>query len=328
MLAWMLAAHLAHADALSVQAVRVVPHGQEVPRLSVTAHESGSLRVTVVCGDRTWRVTRDVGPRSVVDVKLDGLAMGTYACEATLSFLSADGAEGDQTMSFEVASLDVVQLSSTLDDIDLVAGKALVRSSRPVDQARVTVFGARNVQLDQTMGEVVGNEIRFAFNPQGREVVKMVVEAQDAHGFASELELLPWSYAIPHEDLVFASGSHEIQEAELPKLHTAWAEVVRAVDLYGSVVKIQLYVAGYTDTVGDAGSNQGLSERRAKAIAQWFAGQGFPGTIHYQGFGESVLAVGTGDETDEVRNRRAVYVLAADVPKTGPDLPRAAWRRL
>lgn len=328
MIPLLLAASLAHADPLTLEAVRVVPHGQDTPRLVLTAHESGSLRASVTCSGETWRVTRDVGPRSVVELRMDGIGEGTHTCVAAINFLGSNGAEGDQSLTFEVSSLPIVRLSSTLDDIDLVGGRALVKASRPVDEARITVFGARNAQLDQRMAESTGTELTFRFDPRGQEVVKMVVETVDAHGFRSELTLLPWSYAIPHEDVVFPSGSHEILAAELPKLQTAWAEVVRAVDLYGSVIDIELFVAGYTDTVGDAASNQGLSERRARAIAQWFRGQGFPGPIHYQGFGEGVLAVGTPDETDEVRNRRAIYLLAAQTPKTTPEVPRAAWKRL
>jgi outer membrane protein OmpA-like peptidoglycan-associated protein len=94
------------------------------------------------------------------------------------------------------------------------------------------------------------------------------------------------------------------------------------------VVEIQLYVAGYTDTVGNSASNQGLSERRAKSIARWFSTRGFAQPIHFQGFGEDALAVGTPDETDQAANRRAIYILAAQPPPTGPTLPRSAWHRL
>jgi outer membrane protein OmpA-like peptidoglycan-associated protein len=127
---------------------------------------------------------------------------------------------------------------------------------------------------------------------------------------------------------VFETNSDVIREGEVPKLETAWSEVVHAIDLYGEVIEIQLFVAGYTDTVGDAASNLALSRRRARSIAAWFRSKGFPGAIHYQGFGESVLAVGTPDGTDEARNRRAVYVLAAQVPPVSEELPKQAWTRL
>ena len=91
---------------------------------------------------------------------------------------------------------------------------------------------------------------------------------------------------------------------------------------------IKLYLAGYTDTVGDGGGNQALSERRARSIAAWFRNRGFSGEIAFQGFGERGQAVQTGEGVDEARNRRAVYILAASPPPTSPGLPGSNWSRL
>lgn len=326
MLALLLSAALA--NPLTFEAVRVVEHGKDVPRLVMKAQTAGTLTASVTCAGRTWSTKKTVGSGTRVELRLDGIGEGVHPCDAAVGFLASDGSEGDQTMSFEVASLGIIQLSSTLEDIDLARGTALVRASRDVAEAVATVIGPRGVELDVTTADVSGSELRFAFDTRGQEVVKLVVEARDSYGFRSQLELLPWSYAIPHEDVVFASASHEVAAPEVPKLDHAWAQVQQALELYGSVMKIQLYVAGYTDTVGDGASNQALSERRARAIAAWFQARGFPGPIFYQGFGESVLAVGTADETDEVRNRRAIYLLAAQTPRPGPDVPRSAWKKL
>jgi outer membrane protein OmpA-like peptidoglycan-associated protein len=140
--------------------------------------------------------------------------------------------------------------------------------------------------------------------------------------------LSPWAYAVPHEDVVFGSGAHAIVADEVPKLERCWSDVQAVIAKYGDVVKIQLYVAGYTDTVGATGSNQQLSERRARAIAEWFRGRGFSGDIHYQGFGEGALAVPTGDEVDEGANRRALYVLAAEAPAPSAEMPAQRWTTL
>ena len=61
----------------------------------------------------------------------------------------------------------------------------------------VTVGGA--------VAEVVAADLADPANPRftwatGAEVVKLQVEAADAHRFRSQLELSPWSYQIPHED--------------------------------------------------------------------------------------------------------------------------------
>ena len=90
---------------------------------------------------------------------------------------------------------------------------------------------------------------------------------------------------------------------------------------------VNLYVAGYTDTVGDAASNLRLSTSRAKSIAVWFQAQGFDGHIYYQGFGEKVLAVPTADNVDEAQNRRSLYVVAA-TPPVSASFPGAQWTKL
>ncbi len=158
--------------------------------------------------------------------------------------------------------------------------------------------------------------------------MKVVVEALDESNFKGILEVFPYFYSIPHEDPVFDSGSHAVNASEVPKLDDTWKKIVEQFELYGSVVQMDLYVAGYTDTQGDAGSNQGLSERRAKAIATWFKQAGFKGRVFYQGFGESALAVQTGDGVDEIANRRVVYFLANQAPPPSADVPRSNWRGL
>ena len=89
----------------------------------------------------------------------------------------------------------------------------------------------------------------------------------------------------------------------------------------------QLYIVGYTDTVGDPGKNQKLSNDRAKAIARYFYEQGFWAEIYYAGMGERGLRVETGDSVDEVRNRRALYLIAFQKPGSGGAIP-SNWSKL
>ena len=66
-------------------------------------------------------------------------------------------------------------------------------------------------------------------------------------------------------------------------------------------VKMRLYVAGHTDTVGPSAKNRKLSLDRARAIAQYFKKHGVALPIAYAGFGEDVLKVPTKDNVDEAR---------------------------
>ncbi len=166
--------------------------------------------------------------------------------------------------------------------------------------------------------------------PQDKDgnVLRVTVTAYDEFGYYAAVEIIPWSLTIPHEDVVFPTGSHELLADEAPKVDLAWERIEGAVKKYGDLVQVTLYVAGYTDTVGDASSNQALSDRRAKSLATYLKGKGGTFDIWYQGFGESVLAKKTADAVDEQANRRALYILTAGPPPRTSETPRLSWKKL
>ena len=100
------------------------------------------------------------------------------------------------------------------------------------------------------------------------------------------------------------------------------------IDKYGDVVPVKLYIAGCTDTVGDPAHNRELSRKRARAIAVWLNGHGYDLPIYYHGFGESLLAIQTGDGVDMPANRRALYLVGAQPPPAGSGIPSVSWSSL
>jgi outer membrane protein OmpA-like peptidoglycan-associated protein len=69
-------------------------------------------------------------------------------------------------------------------------------------------------------------------------------------------------------------------------------------------------VNGYTDTSGTPQYNQGLSIRRAQAVAAELVKDGVPkGAISIQGFGETHLLVPTGPGVREPQNRRVEIII-------------------
>ncbi len=69
-------------------------------------------------------------------------------------------------------------------------------------------------------------------------------------------------------------------------------------------------VVGHTDTSGSADYNQKLSVRRANVVVEALVDMGARRkAIHASGVGETDLAVATGDNVKEAKNRRTVITL-------------------
>ncbi|MGD1923598.1 MAG: OmpA family protein [Paracoccaceae bacterium] len=85
-------------------------------------------------------------------------------------------------------------------------------------------------------------------------------------------------------------------------------EVVTAVQSMGATA---LSLVGHADTVGSTNYNQGLSERRARRVAQGLVDRGIPsGAMTLAGRGENQLARQTGDNVREPLNRRVEITLS------------------
>jgi len=113
--------------------------------------------------------------------------------------------------------------------------------------------------------------------------------------------------AAPSIDLTvtFASGSATIT----PAGERVLAELGQAL-ASPELARYRFRLEGHTDTVGDARMNQGLSERRAAAVATWLVRRYRiqPDRLEAVGMGESALLVPTPDNTAELRNRRVRVV--------------------
>lgn len=315
-------------DFVTYEAQSIVQHGT-APSITFTVKESGSFGFSIDCGVKRWSVPKqDYAAGSVEKLELTGTPLGDHACTGAVEVEMPDGRSGTLNFQLPIRSLKPITWDTRDEDYHPSERYLLARPSRALSTAKATFIGAGGAVLEETWADVedpMAPRIRWTTRD---EVLKIVVNAEDTLGATSELTLSPWSYRIPHEDVVFATNDAAITPAEEPKLETTWKDIEATLAKYGDIVKIQLFVAGYTDTVGNPASNHALSERRARSIASWFRQRGFSGEIHYQGFGESVLAVATGDEVDEEANRRALYVLAASPPRTSEAIPRGNWKRL
>ena len=86
--------------------------------------------------------------------------------------------------------------------------------------------------------------------------------------------------------------------------------IKEAADNSTRVQYTRIEVNGYTDTSGTPQYNQGLSMRRAQAVAGELVRDGVPqSSIGIQGFGETHLLVPTGAGVREPQNRRVEIII-------------------
>ena len=241
-------------------------------------------------------------------------------------------AEVEETW-IEVAATRPLTAAIPGDSVDLGARTFLLHTNHPPTHVEVAVLGDEQQLMGSSTVQVTaakqGEPIQITWTEdKPGTVFRVIAKAHDQFGYWAEVEIIPWSLTIDHEDVNFETGSDVIGESELPKLDAPWSQITAAVRRVGQWVQCALYVAGYTDTVGDAASNRALSARRALSLARHFKQQGASFPIYYRGYGESVLAVSTPDGADESRNRRALYVVTAGTPPRGGSTPPGDWKRL
>jgi outer membrane protein OmpA-like peptidoglycan-associated protein len=220
--------------------------------------------------------------------------------------------------------------------VDLKGHRLEVKMSRPAGKVKITVYAESNAVLadeeQDFAGRPGGSPLIVTWNQSSDEpVARIALRAYDAQGNWVGVELAPWFVAIPHDDVNFTTGSAEIDAAEVPKVEAAFGKINEALAKDSAARRmhagITLYIAGHTDTVGSPAHNFKLSQDRARAIAAWFRKRGVKIPISYEGFGETSLAVKTADNVDEVKNRRADYILS-DGPPTLSAAFHASWKRI
>ena len=302
----------------------------EQPMLSVTVPRAvSSIWIQIDAGGQTWDFERS-GLSAGAQMKVNWdrnpavtEALATIRCEFVDGYVEAV----QVPVSYSYAGRLEVDLSRASADVE--KRTVSVSVSQRVDKADITAFGERKVVLDQRTVEISDGpgQISIPWIGDAADVVLIDVKLHAGNAWAG-FTYSPWFLNIPHEDVVFETGSWEVVSAEEHKLHSLKQKLERVVEKYGSVVDVQLYIGGCTDTVGSVASNQSLSQQRARSIGSWLASNGETIPIYFYGFGENWLAEETGDGVDNAVNRRAVYMGGANPPPASAGVPPARWSRL
>ncbi len=255
---------------------------------------------------------------------------GRHRYRGSLALTRASGESGSMDLDFTAEVIAALGLSVNRDNLDLVEHTVLLKAKRALSQVDFEVTAEDGTLIDRGSQKVQppAKQARLIWKQKDGKVLKIRLLAYDTDNIHEDLELIPWTYHIPHQEVEFETGKWDIRDSEISKLNHSYHLLQDGLSRYGSLLEVKLYVAGHTDTVATADSNRILSEKRALAIARFFRFRGFVQPVFYQGYGEGGLKVPTPDETDEPQNRRAEYVLAAEAPNMNVSGSAAHWKRL
>ena len=341
---WLVAAFFLCLRAVAAQPVRFelrdkVPVGQK-PMLKIVALQRvADIRLELDRDDGRRFASRHAALAKGQSVTLaigDGAA-GKAEYTGTISVSVAGEGRWSDGLSFQTVVSAPLKVAYDADNLDLDARVLRFKPSRAAAEAQIVAIGEDGEELGKGSetydGEPAGSWLAISWSqPSGTRVMKLRLRVVASDGAATNVELIPWSVVIEHEDVNFRTDSAVIEVSETRKLDASLAEIYDVVRRAGRFMKMNLYVAGHTDTVGGSEKNRRLSVARALAIASYFRRKGLGIPIMVAGFGEDVLKVDTGDNTDERANRRADYVIGpanAPPPFRGPYLKaRVTWKRL
>lgn len=304
------------------------PGPNENPAVLITPNRTvASLFVSITAGSKTIETTKKNCAEGVqLRIEWPRDTKVTHA-DVFLRASFSDGSVTETTIPIDYAFKGQLSVDLSHATADIAERTVTVAVSAPVNQADIVAYGAHKAELDRSSIAISGGPgtVTVPFVGDPAEVVILDVTLRNDSAYAG-FTYSPWFLDIPHEDVLFASDSAEIASDQAYKLQATLEQLNDVVDKYGSMVPVKLYIAGCTDTVGDSGHNSELSARRADAIARWLRANGFKYPVFTFGFGESLLALPTGDGVDNAANRRALYMVGANPPPAGSGVPGVGWR--
>lgn len=216
--------------------------------------------------------------------------------------------------------------------------EALVTVSGSVrDAASRRAIAAYIAVTDLTTGEVVANYRTddrtgeyFVLLPRGRRY-SITAESPGyifysdeyfvptnaaAEDLSKDILLQPTSGGTTRLLVFFDYNKAELKSESMPDLR-------RAVRFLRNNPTVDVEIAGHTDSVGNDGYNQELSQRRANAVRSFFVENGVSASrLKAVGYGERQPAADNGTEEGRARNRRVELRVAVEIDGDGsnPDL--------
>mgnify|MGYP001178622667 CR=1 FL=1 len=317
-------------EVFGIQIRERVIKGQQLPGVVVTAQEAlRNFKAEFRSGKTVHKFRVKRLKEGAVKVFSWKQPDGVMNWEAHLTAKLRDGSTFPFQFRFATEVVGPPKLRVDKGDVDVHGKCVRAHLNKKIARVELKVYADGGNLVDDKTDEIQGDETdaTICWDQSGEVLELLDMKVHDRDGFWAGIQVIPFEVHIPHDDVVFESGKWEIRPSEVSKMEDTLGKLVDALKKHSRIIEIQLYVAGYTDTVGNVSDNLKLSMERARTIGRWFRKKGIRIPIHYQGFGEGALAVATPDETDEPRNRRALYILSNGPPR-GSSIPTLNWKRL
>ncbi len=252
---------------------------------------------------------------------------GSYNCSIKMTGKDSNGNKWTVNNDFQMASLASLGINLELRGLSADINDLTFNTTHPITKASLVVTADDGSTMDSLSKDFnpPQKDHTFTWEKTGQKPALIELRVEDSNGAWSTNTVC--SIDIPHDDIVFDTGKSAIRKDQEPKLLETLQRIQETQAKYDRVM-MQLYITGYTDTVGSVESNDKLSRERAQSIAAWAKKHGLNIEIYYRGLGERVLHTQTPDETPEAANRRAQYILSNIPPVDFTDIPAGQWRKI
>lgn len=212
-----------------------------------------------------------------------------------------------------IALVMTLMMSLPVHAVDDLTVDGYVKSSSGVavqsgfgDCVRTSYLDSQELLEECGYKRVVKEEVQVENQPIGAEVavVQETTIVKDDVVLAAKEEVVAEQFI---QNLRFGFDSADLTAADKGELDAVNQQIEAFRPLLRQNVA-HMNVIGHTDSRGAEAYNQKLSERRAQAVADYFASEGQvpPETMRVSGMGESEPIADNGTETGRDQNRRVV----------------------
>jgi len=271
----------------------------------VTTYAAGELRDAVATYERAEYVLRN-------DYDTDEAAHLAYLARdrAAIAQEMARLRVSEQAITAATAERERVRLAARAAEADAARRSAQVAELR-AESARQAALSAEAQARAAAAQAQVSQQSALAAQDQARaaQTRNALLESELRELAATKSDR---GLVVTLNDVLFDSGSSTLRPGG-QRLIARLAEFLRAYP------ERTLAIEGFTDSIGDDGYNQQLSERRAAAVRLALMEDGIDGTrIYVRGYGEAFPVASNDTREGRQRNRRVEVVISDERGSIAP----------